>query len=62
LNSLDGQMVLLTMIANTCIQFRDEVATIEQVLKVRAQSLGQVLSSVSVDALLDVIKKIECEA
>ena len=60
MNSLGGQMVLLTsgillvaMITNAYIQFRDEVSTIEQVLKVRAQSLGQVLSSVSVDALLD---------
>jgi len=41
------------MITNAYIQFRDEVSTIEQVLKVRAQSLGQVLSSVSIDSLLD---------
>ncbi|MBE9560181.1 MAG: EAL domain-containing protein [Proteobacteria bacterium] len=60
LNSLGGQMVLLVsgilliaMITNAYIQFRDEVSTMEQVLKVRAQSLGQVLSSVSVDALVE---------
>ena len=60
LNSLGGQMVLLmagilliAMITNAYIQFRDEVFTMEQVLKVRAQSLGQVLSSVSYDALVE---------
>ena len=58
-NSLGGQMVLLVsaiiliaMITNAYVQFRDEVATTEQVLKVRAQSLGQMLSSISLDALL----------
>ena len=35
------------------MQFRDEVYTMEQVLKIRAQSLGQMLSSVSIDALID---------
>ena len=60
LNSLGGQMVLLmsgillvAMITNAYIQFRDEVSTMEQVLKVRAQSLGQMLSSVSVDSLVE---------
>ena len=60
LNSLGGQLVLLVsgilliaMITNAYIQFRDEVFTMEQVLKVRAQSLGQMLSSVSIDALID---------
>jgi diguanylate cyclase (GGDEF)-like protein len=60
LNSLGGQMVLLmsgilliAMITNAYIQFRDEVFTMEQVLKVRAQSLGQVLSSVSIDSLVE---------
>lgn len=65
LKSLGGQMVLLmsgillvAMITNAYIQFRDEVFTMEQVLKVRAQSLGQMLSSVSVDSLVeyDVVK------
>ena len=60
LKSLGGQMVLLVsgillvaMITNAYIQFRDEVHTMEQVLKVRAQSLGQMLSSVSVDSLVE---------
>ena len=60
LNSLGGQMVLLmsgilliAMITNAYIQLRDEVFTMEQVLKVRAQSLGQVLSSVSIDSLVE---------
>jgi diguanylate cyclase (GGDEF)-like protein len=60
LNSLGGQMVLLmsgilllAMFTNAYLQFRDEVSTMEQVLKVRAQSLGQMLASVSVDALVD---------
>ncbi len=60
LKSLGGQMVLLmsgiflvAMITNAYIQFRDEVFTMEQVLKVRAQSLGQMLSSVSVDSLVE---------
>jgi len=46
-------IVLIAMITNAYMQFRDEVSTMEQVLKVRAQSLGQVLSSVSVDALIE---------
>jgi uncharacterized membrane protein affecting hemolysin expression len=57
--SLGGQMVLLVsgiilaaMLTNAYFQFRDEVTTMEQVLKVRAQSLGQMLSSISLDALL----------
>lgn len=45
-------ILLLAMITNAYLQFRDEISTMEQVLKVRAQSLGQMLSSVSVDALL----------
>lgn len=60
MNSLGGRMVLLTsgillvaMITNAYMQFRDEVYTMEQVLKVRAQSLGQMLSSVSIDALIE---------
>ena len=60
LSSLGGQMVLLmsgilllAMFTNAYLQFRDEVATMEQVLKVRAQSLGQMLASVSVDAVVD---------
>ena len=60
LKSLGGQMVLLVsgillvaMITNAYIQFRDEVHTMEQVLKVRAQSLGQMLSSVSVGSLVE---------
>jgi diguanylate cyclase (GGDEF)-like protein len=59
LNSLGGQMVLLVssiiliaMMTNAYVQFRDEVATTEQMLKVRAHSLGQMLASISVDALL----------
>jgi len=44
-------ILLLAMITNAYLQFRDEVYTMERVLKVRAQSLGQMLSSVSVDAL-----------
>lgn len=50
---LTSGILLVAMITNAYIQFRDEVSTIEQVLKVRAQSLGQVLSSVSIDSLLD---------
>ena len=57
--SLGGQMVLLVsgiilaaMLTNAYFQFCDEVTTMEQVLKVRAQSLGQMLSSISLDALL----------
>ena len=60
MNSLGGRMVLLmsgillvAMISNAYMQFRDEVYTMEQVLKVRAQSLGQMLSSVSIDALIE---------
>jgi len=59
LNSLGGQMVLLVsgiiliaMMTNAYVQFRDEVATTEEVLKVRAHSLGQMLASISLDALL----------
>jgi diguanylate cyclase (GGDEF)-like protein len=58
-NSLGGQMVLLVsaiiliaMMTNAYVQFRDEVATTEHMLEVRAQSLGQMLSSISLDALL----------
>ena len=46
-------ILLVAMITNAYMQFRDEVSTMEQVLKVRAQSLGQMLSSVSIDALID---------
>ncbi|GMR01236.1 MAG: hypothetical protein BMS9Abin19_0602 [Gammaproteobacteria bacterium] len=46
-------ILLIAMITNAYIQFRDEVFTMEQVLKVRAQSLGQVLSSVSIDSLVE---------
>ena len=46
-------ILLIAMITNAYIQFRDEVFTMEQVLKVRAQSLGQMLSSVSIDALIE---------
>jgi diguanylate cyclase (GGDEF)-like protein len=46
-------ILLIAMITNAYIQFRDEVSTMEQVLKVRAQSLGQMLSSISIDALVD---------
>ncbi len=46
-------ILLVAMITNAYMQFRDEVFTMEQVLKVRAQSLGQVLSSVSIDALIE---------
>ncbi len=60
LNSLGGQMVLLmsgilliAMITNAYLQFRDEVFTMEQVLNVRAQSLGQVLASVSIESLVE---------
>lgn len=59
LSSLGGQMVLLVsgillsaMITNAYIQYRDEIATMEHVIDVRAQSLGQMLSLYSVDALL----------
>jgi len=45
-------IILVAMLTNAYFQFRDEVATMEQVLKVRAQSLGQMLSSISLDALL----------
>ena len=46
-------ILLIAMITNAYIQFRDEVFTMEQVLKVRAQSLGQMLSSVSIDSLVE---------
>lgn len=46
-------ILLVAMISNAYMQFRDEVYTMEQVLKIRAQSLGQMLSSVSIDALID---------
>ena len=46
-------ILLVAMISNAYMQFRDEVYTMEQVLKVRAQSLGQMLSSVSIDALIE---------
>jgi len=46
-------ILLLAMITNAYLQFRDEVSTMEQVLKVRAQSLGQMLSSVSIEGLVD---------
>lgn len=46
-------ILLIAMITNAYMQFRDEVSTMEQVLKVRAQSLGQMLSSISIDALID---------
>jgi uncharacterized membrane protein affecting hemolysin expression len=46
-------ILLVAMITNAYMQFRDEVSTMEQVLKVRAQSLGQMLASVSIDALID---------
>ena len=46
-------ILLVAMITNAYMQFRDEVYTMEQVLKVRAQSLGQMLSSVSIDALIE---------
>ena len=46
-------ILLTAMITNAYIQFRDEVFTMEQVLKVRAQSLGQVLSSISINALIE---------
>ncbi|MDX2476817.1 MAG: EAL domain-containing protein [Gammaproteobacteria bacterium] len=46
-------ILLLAMITNAYLQFRDEVSTMEQVLKVRAQSLGQMLSSISIDGLVD---------
>lgn len=46
-------VLLMAMITNAYIQFRDEIFTMEQVLKVRAQSLGQMLSSVSIDALIE---------
>ena len=45
-------IILVAMLTNAYFQFRDEVATMERVLKVRAQSLGQMLSSISLDALL----------
>jgi diguanylate cyclase (GGDEF)-like protein len=50
---LTSGILLVAMITNAYIQFRDEVHTIERVLKVRAQSLGQMLSSVSIDALIE---------
>ncbi len=50
---LTAGILLIAMITNAYIQFRDEISTIEEVLTVRAQSLGQVLSSVSIDSLLD---------
>jgi diguanylate cyclase (GGDEF)-like protein len=50
---LVSAILLIAMITNAYIQFSDEVSTMEQVLKVRAQSLGQVLSSISIDAILD---------
>jgi diguanylate cyclase (GGDEF)-like protein len=46
-------IILVAMISNAYMQFRDEVITMEQVLKVRAQSLGQMLSSISIDALVE---------
>jgi len=48
---LMSSILLIAMITNAYIQFRDEVFTMEQVLKVRAQSLGQVLSSISINSL-----------
>jgi diguanylate cyclase (GGDEF)-like protein len=50
---LTSGILLVAMISNAYMQFRDEVYTMEQVLKVRAQSLGEMLSSVSIDALIE---------
>lgn len=50
--ALVSTIILAAMLTNAYFQFRDEIATMDEVLKTRAQSLGQMVASISLDALL----------